>query len=338
MMLIDPKHRFYLSLAGSLLRRPRLKIWLNYLKFRLSVGRVRGHGPDRLNFAPPSVTIWVTSRCNKVCQFCFYRGELNSGDAADLDMTFDRFLEMIDHPLVSRSLRICLYGGEPLLNEDLFRMVATAKKRGHLVTVSTNALLLARRMSEATATPPHVWSISYYPEDHPKVSGAILSVARETPVLLRFLLAQDSMDEVDKVLDFAARAGVRIVMLEHLRPTALSDRRPLPDDDGRIERLRAEMNKRYGKRILLSWPAVAQADREGRPASCCQFWNSLFVDVRGRISPCCDWPMSTYVEPILTGDSWNSHRMMSLRCDMRNGIYPDYCRKCVYLYDDFLRI
>ena len=182
--------RQYLFLARRLLTRPRFGIWWNFFKYTRCIGRIRRDGPDVLPYAPPSLVVWVTARCNKKCDFCHYRAGLNEPTAAEMELTCDRFLEIIEHPVAAKALRICLYGGEPLLNADLVPMIRAAKQRGHLVTISTNALLLDKRREELLSEKPDMLSISYYPEDRQKVGQAVKGVSKHIPVRMMYLLSE----------------------------------------------------------------------------------------------------------------------------------------------------
>jgi len=331
--MISPEHKLHLSLAKRLLLRPRPRIWLNYIKYRRRIGRVRRDGPDRLTFAPPSVVIWATARCNKSCPFCHYYGALNPENAEDWELNVEQFTRVIKHPVVSRAVRICLYGGEPLLNDDLFAMVRAGKKRGHLMTVNTNGLLVRKRVAEILADPPDLFSISYYPEDHDALAEAIPLVSRRVPVRLIFLLSKDSLDAASRALDLADGTGVRSVCFEHICPDGASEDAALGPDDPRLAEIRSRMNAAYGKRVALRWP------RRAPEATCRFFWNSLFINAQGQMSPCCVWPMSTYEGDLFGDDTiWNSERMTALRRRMRRGDFDERCRTCGYLFDDPLGI
>jgi len=333
--MISPRRRLDLLLAGRLIRRCRPRIWWNYVKYKRAVARVRRDGPDRLNFAPPSAVIWVTARCNKACAFCHYRGELNPPDYPALELSHERFVRLIRHPLLSRAARVCLYGGEPLLNADLFKMIRSGKRRGHLVTVNTNGLLIAERLDEIRRDPPDLLSVSYYPEDGRALAAALPRVSPRVTVRLLFLLSDATLEQVPDVLRLADETGVRAVSFERICPNEGTGETGPVIDEARLADLKSQMDATHARRLDITWPAPSP----GRTPTCRFFWNSLFVDARGRTSPCCVWPMRTYQGDILADESvWNSERMTALRERMRRNDPPELCRSCSYLFDDPLGI
>jgi radical SAM protein with 4Fe4S-binding SPASM domain len=280
----------------------------------------------------------VTTRCNKDCAFCHYYGDLNKPGAKDMDLTYERFMAFLDNRLIRNALRICLYGGEPFLNKDLFRMIGSARKRGHLVTVSTNGLLIRNRLSELVESPPDVLVVSYYPEDRQELAEAIPLASSRIPVLLRFLLTRDGPGKLEDALELAATTGVRLVAVERVCPTAFAPEVP-PVSAMNPENLEREAKRKYPRGPSVWWPGSQRAGNGREGHACRYFWNSLFVDTQGRISPCCSWPLDTYQESIFDDpNAWNSQRMVSLRKDMRQGDLPKYCQTCPALYDDFLAI
>lgn len=316
-----------------LLRIPP-RVGCNYVRYARSVGRVRRRGPDRLSFAPPSVVVWVTARCNKDCSFCHYHGELNRPDCDELELSYDQFARIVTHPLVSKAMRVCLYGGEPLLNRDLFKMIRLGRERGHLVTVNTNGLLLGRCRDEMLASGLDMLSVSYYPEDEAVLAETMPRVAPQIPTRFIFLLSERNLRKVRDVLQLAAGAGVRAVSFEHPCPNHSATGSAVPIADRDLTELKPEMNAKYGRHVWISWPESSPGE-----ATCRFFWNSLFVNARGQTSPCCVWPMSTYEGDLFADETvWNSERMMQLRANMRKGEFAEYCRTCSYLHDDPLGI
>lgn len=327
------RHRLPLLLARRLLGRPRPAIWLNFLRYKAAVRRVRRRGPDRLDFTPPSVVVWATARCNRACPFCHYHGELNPPDAAGLELSAAQFQRMLGHPLLRRALRIALYGGEPLLNRDLFAMIGAGKRRGHLMSVNTNGLLIEERLPEIRADPPDFLSVSVYPDTRAALARAIPLAAAVVPVRLIVLLSASTLAEAGRAAELTVRTGACSVSFEWTCPNAACPLPPPDAEDPAYLAVKAAVDAEYGRRVAIRWPAP-------RPeASCRFFWNSLFVDARGRMAPCCVWPLRSYRGDIFADeDAWNSDAMQALRRDMRAGNFDPRCRTCAYLRDDPLGI
>ncbi len=104
-------------------------------------------------FGYPVHPVWeVTSRCNLTCDHCHARGgedqkadELTTVEAKE--RVIDRLAEVSDFKTLVFS------GGEPLVREDLFELIAHAKARGFYPLIATNATLItpdvAQRLKRA---------------------------------------------------------------------------------------------------------------------------------------------------------------------------------------------
>lgn len=335
------KFRFIASAAWKLLWPLQFRKLTNYALYRLMVPFVRKWGPDRLVFSPPNIIIAVTARCNKRCEFCFFVNELNQDDAEQLELSYERFLDIINHPLVINGIRIAFSGGEPLLNKDLFKMVREARSRGHIVSIITNGKLLRKRSAELLACPPDFLTITYYPEDREQLADALPLFVGKVPMKLDFILSKSRLAEVENVLKLAVAVKARLVDIENMMITGSisSKEQPLREDDVELQRLKSRLNKEYAKQVPINWRKPLPKLGKEKTPKCRVFWHSLQVDAKGRISPCCQWPLHTYQDNIFANnDAWNSELMISLRKQMRNGDIHDYCKDCNALYEDYLGI
>ena len=93
-------------------------------------------------------------RCNLACAGC---GKIDYPDAIlDQRLSVDECLEAVDEcgaPVVS------IAGGEPLLHEDIDRIVAGIIARRKFVYLCTNGLLLKKRLARFRPSPFFVWSV-----------------------------------------------------------------------------------------------------------------------------------------------------------------------------------
>jgi MoaA/NifB/PqqE/SkfB family radical SAM enzyme len=335
------KFRFLFLMGRKLLWPFQLRKLTNYAKYRLMVPFVRKWGPDKLVFSPPNIIIAVTARCNKKCDFCYFGGELNGDDAYQLELSYEKFLHIINHPLIVNSLRIAFSGGEPFLNKDLFRMVREARSRGHIASVITNGKLLRKRAAELMDNPPDFLTVTYNPEDQAQLADALSLFAGNITVKLDFVLSKSRLAEVENFLKMAVVNKVRIVDIENMtiNPTIDSKEQPLREDDMEFQQLKSNLNKKYGKHVLINWRKLLPGAGEKKISKCRVFWHSLHVDAKGRISPCCQWPLRTYQDDIFANShAWNSELMISLRKLFRNGSMHDYCKGCSAFYEDYLGI
>lgn len=339
-MMNYAKFRLVSKIGQKLLYPFQLRRLSNYALYRIVIPFVRKWGPDRLVFSPPNVVISITSRCNKQCNFCYFRGELNQDDADRLEMSYEKFLEIINHPSVAKGLRIALTGGEPLLNKDIFKMIREAKKRGFIVSVVTNGKLLHKRRFEILDTPPDLLAISYHHDDRGYLAGILPLFTKKISVKLNFALTQSNMKQLENLFEIAASNNVCMVDIEHanLSNHPQIPELPIPPKSTEYSSFKAKMGEKYNRNLAISWGPIIGNNKNKEP-KCRVFWHSIHIDAIGQISPCCQWPLSTYQENIFANtDAWNSESMASLRDQMRNNKVPRFCKDCCFIYDDYLGI
>src|SRR4026207_1833647 len=87
-----------------------------------------------------TVILFVTSRCNALCQTCFYHAELNHPG----DMTFAQ-IEKISRTMPPIT-DLWLSGGEPTLRRDLSEIINlfVANNAVNRIIIPTNGLIKAR--------------------------------------------------------------------------------------------------------------------------------------------------------------------------------------------------
>jgi cyclic pyranopterin phosphate synthase len=90
------------------------------------------------------MTVAVTARCNLRCVGCRYERDFHVGHELSLAMT----RELLEDGRRAGVDTVRLYGGEPLLHRDLPAMVSHATGLGYSTYVTTNGILLDRKIRE----------------------------------------------------------------------------------------------------------------------------------------------------------------------------------------------
>ncbi|MBI5852862.1 MAG: radical SAM protein [Planctomycetes bacterium] len=151
------------ALRPFVAHHPRLKNWLIE----------RGRGLDALRHAASVVvptlvrprtrnlTIAVTARCNLRCMGCRYGRDFMLAQQLPLEVVRD----LLDDAADAGVETIRLYGGEPLLHEDLPAMVEHAVARGLSPYVTTNATLLERRIDDLFRAGLRTITVGFYGTD-----------------------------------------------------------------------------------------------------------------------------------------------------------------------------
>ena len=91
---------------------------------------------------PLNVTFALTSRCNSRCIYC------KIGRKKEPEMSTSQVLSIIDELAQSGTQRITLYGGEPLLREDIGKIINYSKNKGIFTCISTNGNLFRKKINE----------------------------------------------------------------------------------------------------------------------------------------------------------------------------------------------
>lgn len=97
-----------------------------------------------LGLRKPLFISWrITNRCNLKCKYCDYwkytaEKELNTQD----------ILNIINRLSKAGTLAISFTGGEPLLREDIGRIIGYAASKGITCKINTNGLLIAKKIDQ----------------------------------------------------------------------------------------------------------------------------------------------------------------------------------------------
>ena len=91
-----------------------------------------------------SFDLELTARCNLNCRHCYINLPVSDTRARQKELTFDEIKRIVDETVSLGALWCLITGGEPLLREDFFNIYLYLKKKGLLVSVFTNAILITQ--------------------------------------------------------------------------------------------------------------------------------------------------------------------------------------------------
>ena len=133
----------------------------------LAAGQRLGHqistalatlSPDSIRARPEKITIAITANCNLRCIGCRYGRDFMPGEQLSLAMVQG---VLSDAQAVGVET-VRLYGGEPLLHKELPQMVRHADYLGLKTYVTTNGILLDRKIDELYDAGLRALSIGFY--------------------------------------------------------------------------------------------------------------------------------------------------------------------------------
>lgn len=91
---------------------------------------------------PFNAVLVLSNRCNFKCSYCnIYEDKLN-------EMTTSKYYEVIDDLTKYGTIKISLLGGEPLLRQDISKIINYAKEKGLMVGLASNGFLVKKRIND----------------------------------------------------------------------------------------------------------------------------------------------------------------------------------------------
>lgn len=275
---------------------------------------------------PESIYLEPTNRCNLRCRTCVQ----SEGIAEPVrDLSLDEARRIADQfPLLER---VVLHGiGEPLLNRDLFGMVAYFKARGAEVLFNSNAVLLDRTTSErllasgldelrvsldaaGASTYARIRSDRYFPLVVGNIEELIrmrTERRRSKPKVSAWMVAtRENIHDLPDMIRLAGRIGIEEVYLQRLvyrldgpcHGVAVRDQ-ALIDPPSAVQALLAaslEVSRRSGVGLKASgMTSPEQSLRRGARAQspwrqCRRPLEGTYITAGGNVLPCCIAPFST---------------------------------------------
>ncbi len=126
------------------------------LLWRLVEARFLSHHPLVLSHL-------ITGRCNCLCETCLWR----ENDAEEL--TTDQIARLYRDAARSGIIMNVLWGGEPLLRDDIADVLRHSKKRGFVTTLITNGYYLQERAGELHDVDSLIVSIDLPSQEHDRL-------------------------------------------------------------------------------------------------------------------------------------------------------------------------
>jgi len=111
----------------------------------------------------------ITARCNNNCRHCYINLPAGDAQAEAKELSLERINAIADEAVSMGALSCLITGGEPLLRQDFPDIYLSLKKKGLLLSVFTNAVLISEK---------HIRMFKQYPPREIEVS--VYGVTRET--------------------------------------------------------------------------------------------------------------------------------------------------------------
>lgn len=295
------------------------------------------------------VMIEVEPRCNFKCQFCFNKISFAKKGRDFRAMDGELIKRIIGHLADLGVPKIRFTGGEPLLRQDLFELMAFAKKKGLQVNLNTNGSLVTEAIAKKMKGLVDGVLISIESPDNDKESeitgfkNALAVKTRGIKTLAKAgvvcrvgtVISAGVADDFDRFAKFIS--GLPVKKWEFFRPVPLGKKWINAVDFETIEKLaiKTAAFKRTSKKEIAfanALPFCCVKDlwlfdfishggtlEEGR--------TRIVIDARGFVKP------FYFIEkklgsPLDLEKAWNHPFLKAMR-EMKN--VPKECRQCLFL-------
>ncbi len=323
---------------------------LNYFKF------VVAKPSQKLGYAPLSLTLWITDRCNFGCDFCL-RNKTEAEYKHQLlpDMSFRAFKRILG--ILKYAGSVSFIGqGEPLLNKELFAMFEYAARLNKEIGLVTNGALIDRVMAEKLmrsnlslisislkgVTPEEFTATTHCHADwHNKVIAGVgylvdlrNKLKKKTRITLSYVVSRPRLSSMPKAISIAEALNVDSLLFDNFIPfgnfTAEGTQDALFCEDKEAAEFIQDLS-RVLRKIDIYWPVFLR--RGNLPGCCSSCFTHLGVDSQGNISGCARVlpPSSEYGNIFKDKEAWNSGPLRELRSHFLEGNpdLPQRCKLCV---------
>lgn len=301
---------------------------------------------------PTQICLFVTERCTLSCKWCLRQSDPSKYGNQRSDMSFEQAKKILEY--FPKATHLSLAGfGEPLMVEDLFKIIAEFKKRPMRTSIITNGTLLLDRLhdilhaglSSVSVSMNSIDSIDYKltcggaENTFGNVIKGIQLLAEkrrpETPRLfLSFVLTRDLLHRTPEIIKLAEDMKVDRLDLHNLIPhNNYNDYTGVltTDDEEVVARISSWKREKYT--IQVGWPKLVQKGLK-KPARICRpLWNWLGIDMQGNTAGCHKVMgiSGDYGNLFQEGKKvWNNEFRRKLRASFlkRNAFLFDCCRTC----------
>ncbi len=315
--------------------------------------------PARVRHAPVQANIEVTSECNLDCIMCDRARTVGKGAS----MSFETFRALCDD---IRPSTINFSGnGEPLINKHVYEMVRYASGRGirtHMTSNFTAARKNAEKLVDSglhfmkvsldgatEATFEHVRGTRLGPllDGVRAVASARDRLGRRTPRLrINMVVLNTNHHEIGDMVRLAHEHGIDGVQYKYcqtfnLQKGDVADSIPVEAIQTEIRQARRLARRLRVDNNLHLLAAEVRALHAGETAAarqpvCIAPWTWVYVDVHGKVAPCCYFAYRQLEDHFGEADGgnfdaiWNGETYRRFRDDMARGDRGyAVCKACI---------
>ncbi|MEW6713863.1 MAG: radical SAM protein [Nitrospirota bacterium] len=267
---------------------------------------------------PALGTLMVTYRCTFHCAMCDMPLKASSYiKRGEKEFDTARFMDVIGEFARLGIPGIGFTGGEPLLRDDIFELMAETRRLGMIAHLNSNGWLLgdkqAQRIINIGVDSVNISLDGATAETHDRIRQAqgsydravkaverLVSLKKKHKSLIRIktvaVIDETNIDEVPQMLSLGRNLGTDCIELIPRQPFAASQQSAAgPELLAKVDRLvRSLLNGEYQGPSLENSPSHLRLFHSSfsglpSPVRCSAGYNSLAVDCYGNVFPCVSW-------------------------------------------------
>ena len=159
---------------------------------------------------PTNIMFSVTDKCQSRCKYCGIPARGRE------ELSIDEIYRLIDETVALGTSRICLWGGEPLIREDIGKIISYCKKKNLMITMDSNGYLVPKRIDEISNLDFLLISFDGEEEIHDlnrengsyaRVIRAFEVACKRLPVWTITVLTKNNLNSIDFILGKAKKYG-----------------------------------------------------------------------------------------------------------------------------------
>ncbi len=252
---------------------------------------------------PVNLMLSVTDRCNGRCRYC------SIPSRAKPELTREEIFHLIDEFVDLGGSRIALWGGEPLVRQDIGEIIDYCKSKNLLTSLDTNGYLVPEKIDEIKNLDVLVISFDGEENAHDrnrekggfrKVIKAFETACDKMLVWTITVLTKYNLDSIDFVLDNARKFGFYTTwqLLHHQTLGSEESTKMMPDKEEYRKAIEILMQrKKQGAPIvnsmkyfkyLLDWPDFKKSYLKEKRHNLSCYAAQLYcnIDTDGKLYPC----------------------------------------------------
>ncbi len=297
-----------------------------------------------------SATLELTTRCHFNCVHCYCKG------LSEEDLPISKWKYIIDELYDSGCISVLITGGDPLIRKDFPEIYLYLKKKGFLVTVFTNGILIDEKIIKLFKEyPPVTVDISLYGSNDKthdnltQTKGMLKKVldtlkkleANDIKFTLKTMVLKENASDIKNIYNIAKKYNTDFRVDPVIDPRRNGDLSPIehkvePDIAAKAELFdtkKTEDLSRYFNELIASFTPPSNSKKLFH-CMVEDFKGSLFVTAQGKISPCSGlapwaikWEANTKTNELMNifWERFHKKNKLSKR-------RIDKCNKCRYIH------